>query len=471
MTKNRPDKPYTATQNACKMCTPLGAALAFHGVERSVPLLHGSQGCSTYMRRYLISHFKEPVDIASSNFSEETAVFGGGANLKLAVENVARQYNPSMIGIATTCLSETIGDDVPMILADMGGMIDDTALVHVSTPSYTGTHMDGFHQAVAAIVDRFNPADIKIPYRPKKKKRINLFPGMLSNEDIRHLKEIFEDFHAPHVILPDYSERLEGPSWQEYQAIQEGGTPISEIEKMNVAAHSLELGAILALDQEARAKKNAGAAGKSAAAVLKERFGIPLTRMPIPMGVKASDKFFEALSAMTGKPIPEKYQKQKWRLVDAYVDGNKYVSRKRAVIYGEEDFVVSLAGFLAEIGIIPVLCASGGKSGLLRQALEQTLPDNILGQIVIQDDMDFARMEEQAAELSPDLVIGNSKGYAMARRLKVPLVRVGFPIHDRIGGSRILHIGYKGAQNLFDTIVNAILETRQTESSVGYAYM
>jgi Nitrogenase molybdenum-iron protein, alpha and beta chains len=71
------------------MCTPLGASLVFQGIEGCVPLLHGSQGCSTYMRRYLISHFKEPVDIASSNFTEETAVFGGGANLKLAIENVA----------------------------------------------------------------------------------------------------------------------------------------------------------------------------------------------------------------------------------------------------------------------------------------------------------------------------------------------------------------------------------------------
>src|SRR3989339_1941968 len=81
-------KSYTATRNACKMCTPLGAALVFHGIEGAIPLLHGSQGCSTYMRRYLISHFKEPVDIASSNFSEETAIFGGGANLKLAIENL-----------------------------------------------------------------------------------------------------------------------------------------------------------------------------------------------------------------------------------------------------------------------------------------------------------------------------------------------------------------------------------------------
>ena len=67
---------YRATSNACKLCSPLGASLVFRGIENSVPLLHGSQGCSTYIRRYLISHFNEPVDIASSNFTEETAVFG-----------------------------------------------------------------------------------------------------------------------------------------------------------------------------------------------------------------------------------------------------------------------------------------------------------------------------------------------------------------------------------------------------------
>jgi len=460
-------KPYTATQNACKMCTPLGAALVFHGIERCVPLLHGSQGCSTYMRRYLISHFKEPVDIASSNFTEETAVFGGGANLKLAVENVARQYSPDMIGIATTCLSETIGDDVPMIISGMGSSIKGTSLVHVSTPSYTGTHMDGFHQAVAAVVDQLNPAHKKIVYKPKKKKKINLFPGMLSNGDIRHLKEIFEAFNTPVSILPDYSERLEGPSWKEYQAIQEGGTPVPVIAKMNAGAQSIELGAVLSMAVEK--------GFTSAGSLLDQRFNIPCTRMPIPMGVKACDRFFEAVSEITGKPIPQRYQKQKWRLVDAYVDGNKYVSRKRAVIYGEEDFVISLAGFLAEIGIIPVICASGGKSNFLKTALEDILPEAVFPQVLIQDDMDFVRMEEKAAalppQLSPDLVIGNSKGYAMARRLNIPLVRVGFPIHDRVGGSRILHIGYKGAQQLFDTIVNTILQTRQSESSVGYSYM
>lgn len=445
------------------MCTPLGAALVFHGIEGTIPLLHGSQGCSTYMRRYLISHFKEPVDIASSNFSEETAIFGGGANLKLAIENVARQYTPQMIGIASTCLSETIGDDVAMIINSMDTSSIPAMLVHVSTPSYTGTHVDGFHHAVQAVVEQCNPDTIKIKYKPRAKKKINLFPGMLSNEDLRHLKEIFMDVKTKMTLLPDYSERLEGPSWVEYQAIQQGGTPIRAIQEMNLATASMEFGSILGSVRK-KGEKTAGS-------WLEHNFDIPCVSLGIPMGVKATDLFFSHLEQLTLKVIPEKYKRQRGRLIDSYVDGNKYVSKKRAIVYGEEDFVTAMAGFLAEIGVIPVLCASGGKSGLLKQALDEIIPKNILKQVSVHQGMDFTQMEKHARELAPDFAIGNSKGYPMARHLGIPLVRAGFPIHDRVGGSRILHIGYKGTQQLFDTIVNTLLRKRQDTSDIGYAYM
>ena len=114
--KRHAPSPSTATRNACKLCAPLGASIAFRGIEGCVPLIHGSQGCSTYIRRYVISHFREPIDIASSNFDESSAIFGGGDNLKKALDNVTRQYRPAAIGIATTCLSETIGDDVRLYL-------------------------------------------------------------------------------------------------------------------------------------------------------------------------------------------------------------------------------------------------------------------------------------------------------------------------------------------------------------------
>jgi nitrogenase molybdenum-iron protein NifN len=90
---------------------------------------------------------------------------------------------------------------------------------------------------------------------------------------------------------------------------------------------------------------------------------------------------------------------------------------------------------------------------------------------MIFEDTDFAGMMEACHDAGANIIIGNSKGYPLSRKLGLPLVRTGFPIHDRIGGQRILHVGYRGAQQLFDRIVNALIEFGQNSSSVGYSYI
>lgn len=446
---------YTPTKNACKLCSPLGASFVFKGVAKCVPLLHGSQGCSTYIRRYMISHFNEPIDIASSNFTEETAIFGGGANLKLAIENIIKQYKPELIGIASTCLSETIGDDVKLILKDYKKNTQEKnqpEIVSASTPSYSGTHIDGFHAAVWSLV---NLIAVK---KNKRNKQINIFPGMLSPADFRYLKEILADFETGYVMLPDYSDTFDGPLWTEYQKIPEGGPPLQEIASMGNACASMEFGRTLA-------------EGKNAGKLLKERFEIPCFSLGLPIGVKETDLFFDALEIITGRPVPEKHIKARDRLIDSYADGHKYVFEARAAIYGEEDLVVGLASFLSEVGITPVLCASGGKSGYLEKTLSDVIPDLEKKKITILDGADFVEIEDATKDLSPDFLIGNSKGYKLAREIKTPLIRVGFPIHDRLGGARIIHVGYRGAQQLFDTISNTLIGLRQDDSPVGYTYM
>ena len=94
--------------NPCKMCMPMGAVTALYGIKRCMSILHGSQGCSTYIRRHMATHYNEPVDIASSSLSEEGTVFGGADNLLKGLANMIRMYQPEVIGVATTCLAETI---------------------------------------------------------------------------------------------------------------------------------------------------------------------------------------------------------------------------------------------------------------------------------------------------------------------------------------------------------------------------
>jgi nitrogenase molybdenum-iron protein NifN len=446
-------KHYTSTRNACKLCTPLGACLAFRGVEGTIPFLHGSQGCSTYIRRYLISHFREPIDIAASNFSEESAIFGGKSNFEAGVQNVIRQYQPKMVAVATTCLSETIGEDMNLMFHEYlreHWQEGHPHLIHVSTPSYSGTHMDGFHAAVREIVAGLTRTG-------ERTRRVNLFPGMVSAADLRHLKEILADFDLPFTVLPDYSETMDGETWSDYEKLQSGGTPIDDIVATGAAQISIEFG---------RTLEKFSTAGR----YLEERFGLSRRLLGLPIGIRETDAFFKMLESASGKPTPVNHSKERGRLVDAMIDGHKYVFEKRAIVYGEEDLVVGITSFLSEIGIVPVLCASGGKSKRLAASLREAVP-TLDERTQIRENYDFAEIGELSADLKPDIMIGSSKGYHIARKLGIPIVRVGFPIHDRIGGQRVLHVGYRGAQQLFDLIVNALMEVKQEGSNVGYSYL
>ena len=449
----KPRPAFVSTRNACRVCTPFGACLAFKGIEGAVPLLHGSQGCATYIRRYMISHYKEPVDVASSNFSESSAVFGGAANLKTALANVIHQYHPKLIGVATTCLSETIGDDVPGIISEfererLDGELP--PLVHVSTPSYSGTHDDGFHATLRATVETLSRGG-------ETENRVNVMSGIVSPADLRHLKDVLADFGVTPNLLPDYSDTLDGPAWDDYQTIPPGGTLIADIERMGRARATIEFSSTADPD-------------RLAGASLLRRHNVPRHILDLPIGVRMTDKFVTILGQLTGLSIPAKHAAERGRLIDSFVDGHKHVFGRRAVVYGEEDLVVGLASLLTEVGIVPAVCASGGTSGRLAERLKAVIPDLPAETLVLQN-VDFAEIEEHLEGLSVDLLIGSSKGYPIAKKLNVPLVRVGFPIHDRLGGARLLHLGYAGAQQLFDRIADAILESKQNGSSVGYAYM
>lgn len=456
MSNNPPKKNNAvATTNACKLCTPLGASLAFKGIEGAVPFLHGSQGCATYMRRYIISHFREPIDIASSALGEKHAVYGGGPNLKKGILNVMKKYSPSMVGVASTCLTETIGDDMHLILSEFRrefGDLDLPDVVHVSTPSYQGTHADGFHRAVQAMVDQLADPNAE------KNGRVALFPGMISPADIRLLRDICHYYELTPTILPDISETLDGPALEDYEPIASGGTPVEEIKALPGTKACIEFG-------DSLPKKSAGI-------TMKEGFNVPAYRISIPLGIRGSDAFHNALTEISGRScLPERYRRERGRLVDAYVDGHKYTFGKRAVVYGEENMIVAVTAFLAEIGIRPVLVGTGAEGKNIAGAIETACGDILKEMPVVREGVDFHDIAEEAETMNPELVVGNSKGQRYARSWNAPLIRLGFPIHDRFGGQRLKMISYEGTQELYDRIVNALIEKKQSDSPIGWGYI
>lgn len=450
-----PSSKRPAATNSCRVCAPLGSVLAFRGLRGCMPLIHGSQGCATYIRRYLISHFREPMDVASTSFDESATIFGGQSNLAAAIKNLVRQYQPEVIGVCTTCLAETIGEDTAGILRQLTR--EDRNLppvIHVATPSFKGCQHKGFHDTVAAILDVAAKGGERMA-------RINLLPGPVSPADLRHLREIVAAFELPVLMFPDYSETLDGPSLASYAPIPAGGVSLKEVADAGRALGTLQLGATL---------EHGPGAG------LERNHGVPLVQANLPIGVRAMDAFLAHLAAFAGPSLdaPSGHTMPAWltaergRLVDAYVDGHKYVSGRRVAVVGDPDLAVAVAGFCAEIGLVPVLVASGALTNRMAAALVGLGLDPATFEVM--EDADYDSIQRRVVELSPDLILGPSKAYPTARALGIPLVRIGFPVHDRIGAGRILHLGYRGTQRLFDEVANALLGHQQDSSEMGYAY-
>ena len=427
------------TVNPCRLCAPLGAVVAMKGFAGMMPILHGSQGCATYIRRYLISHFREPVDVASSSFTEETAIFGGEAQLLAALRNVAARYRSRAVGIASTCLSETIGDDVALFMKALER--EGIPLMQVSTPSYRGSHPEGFRDTVRALLDRFCGTDPQ-----PGTGRVLLTAGLVSPADLRLLGEYLELFGLEAVIAPDYSRTLDGGSWEVYHPLAPGGTDPDRLAALATGTPWIVL--------------SGGGLANGISELLERRLGPGGTLHPYPIGIEAGDALVESLRRAADAPVPPRIENERLRLLDAYADCHKYLSGVRAGVVADADLADGLVRFLAETGVEIAFVAAPDEA---RPFAEAAFP--------VAGGIDHGAVEGLIDEHHPDILFGSSKLYPACRSRSLPLVRVGFPVHDRVGGARLLHLGYRGTLELLDRTVNLLLEERQNRSEVGYAYL
>lgn len=428
--------------NPCKMCMPMGGVMAFKGIENSMVILHGSQGCSTYIRRHMATHYNEPIDIASSSISENGAVYGGTDNLKKGLKNMIKVYNPKVVGIMTTCLAETIGEDIKRIVKEFYSENVKKSLpqiITVPSPGYGGTQSEGYYKALKEIVEQL--AEDITPYS-----KINIICANLNPGDVRNIKSILNSFGVDYIMLPDISNTLDSPHLKEYKKIPEGGTKLEDIVKMAGAIATIEMG--VTVEEQ-----------YSPGTYLQQVFGVPLYKCAVPIGLKATEEFLSLISQITGKAVPEELVEQRGRYIDAMIDSHKYNGEGRAIIYGEPELVYAITSLCFENGIKPVLIATGSKnvkfSKLINSHKFKTNED-----ILILDDTDFETIERYAKELEANIMIGNSDGRRISEKLNIPLVRIGFPIHDRMGAQRKIFTGYYGSLELMDNITNAILERK-----------
>jgi nitrogenase molybdenum-iron protein beta chain len=446
-TEEYKDKNFARTSlviNPAHACQPLGAELAAHGFEGSLPFVHGSQGCASYYRSTMNRHFREPAPAVSDSMTEDGAVFGGQNNLHEALENAYTIYKPKMMPIFTSCMPEIIGDDLTAFIKNAKNkqcVPADFPLPYANTPSFNGSHIHGYDAMLLSILQTLTDGKA---VEGRCTGKLNLIPGFDANTgNYREYKRILKEFGIPYTVLADISETFDSPLDGHYR-IYPGGT------KLDDAADSINGKATITLGPYATAKTFTW---------IKDNYAGKHVAMPTPFGITKTDAFLMKISELFGKPVPESLKAERGRALDLMTDAHQYIHGKKFAVYGDPDYLLGYVSFLLEMGAVPyhILCSKGTKK--LEKEIQALLDASMYGKEgKIYMNKDLWHLRSLIMTDPVDAMIGETHGKFAARDAKIPLFRFGFPIFDRVNLHRVPLVGYQGVTNMLSTICNKFID-------------
>lgn len=429
--------------NPAKTCQPIGAMYAALGIHKCLPHSHGSQGCCSYHRSHLTRHFREPVMASTSSFTEGASVFGGVANLKTSIKNVFAVYNPEIMAVHTTCLSETIGDDIPTIIKS-SEIPEGKLVIHANTPSYQGSHITGFSNMTKAMVHYLAEENSEA-----KKEQVNIIPGFVNPGDMREIKRIVGLMGIKSIMFPDTSGVLDAPMTGQYEMFPRGGTKIKDLVDTGNSKLTIAMG---------------NYASSDAAHLLERKCKVHAVTTRTPIGIRAMDDFLMTLRQYFTREVPYELEEERGQLVDIMTDTHHHFHGKRVAIFGDPDMVIGMTEFLLSLGMVPVHVLTGTPNSGIgvsvgnfeKEIKEMLFQSGIKGRVKAAGDL--FELHQWIKNEPVDLLIGNTYGKYIARAEDIPLVRYGFPILDRSVQTYLPVVGYKGGMRLLEMISGALLE-------------
>ncbi|WP_027417119.1 nitrogenase molybdenum-iron protein subunit beta [Aneurinibacillus terranovensis] len=441
------------TINPAKACQPLGAVLAGLGFEKTLPFVHGSQGCVAYFRSHFARHFKEPVPAVSSSMTEDGAVFGGLRNLVEGLLNSTTMYKPEMIAMSTTCMAEVIGDDLNAFIdtaRQEGAISEDFPVPFANTPSFVGSHITGYDNMMRSILSYLSEEDKGNLRHKEKTEKINLIPGFETyTGNFAEMKRILNLMDVDFTVLGDHSENLDSPANGEYKYYY-GGTKLADVPVAAGAKGTISLGKY---------------ATKKTMKYIEEKWEQPAVSFSTPIGIGATDQLLKKISELTGKPVSQALIDERGRVVDAMTDSHAYLHGKRAAMAGDPDLLLGLISFCLEVGVEPIhiVCTNGDKEFEEEaKALLASSPYGIEGKVYVGKDLWHMRSLVMTDPV--DIAIGSTFMKTVTKDAGIPLIRIGFPIFDRHHLHRYPIIGYQGTLNVLTQLVNTILQKLDDEA-------
>jgi len=431
------------TINPAKTCQPIGAMYASLGIHGCLPHSHGSQGCCAYHRSTLTRHYKEPISAATSSFTEGASVFGGQANLLQGINNIFSVYEPEVIAVHTTCLSETIGDDLKQIKTkaeNEGKIPPGKHVIFANTPSYVGSHVTGFASMTKSMAMQAKPSG-------KKNGKVNIIPGWVEPADMEEIKRLGGLIGVKSILFPDTSGVLNGPLSGEYMMFPEGGVTMAELQSTGDSIGTLALGEWCSAE---------------AARWLDANCKVPCSVLDMPFGLKATDRFIDALRTIAGVSVPEEIAHERGQLVDMISDMHQYLYHKKVALVGDPDQLIAMTEFLVSLDMCPVHVITGTPGSAFEKKIRE-LTAEMPFEVNVKAKGDMFLLHQWIKNEPVDLLIGNTYCKYIARDEDLPLVRWGFPILDRQGHQYFPTVGYKGGLRLLEKILNALLDRKDRD--------
>ncbi len=424
-----------------KVSQTIGATLAFLGFNRSIPMLHGAQGCTAFGKVFFVLHYREPIPLQTTAMDQVSTVMGSEDSVVEGLKTIAEKNDPLIIGVPTTGLTETQGSDMGMAVKQFRQQypqFDHISVVPVSTPDFTGCLETGFAKAVEEIIKTTVPFAEEAGTKPGRDcRQINVLVGSsLTPGDLDELKEIIEAFGLRPLVVPDISDSLGYLGEGDFSPLTIGGTEVSQLATLGDGVASLVIGRSMF----------------KAADELAARTGVPDYRFDHLMGLDAVDALVDRLHQITGEPVPAKLERQRAQLQDAMLDSHFMLGMARFAIAADPDLLVALDQMLAGMGAETVAAVSPVNAPVLQDMVSESVK---IGDL---EDLERIASVEQA-----EVLITNTHGVESAARLGIPLLRAGFPQYDQLGGAQKTWIGYRGSrQTLFD-LANILLSLEKGE--------
>ncbi|KIH77329.1 nitrogenase molybdenum-iron protein NifN [Geoalkalibacter ferrihydriticus] len=406
--------------NPIKLSQPMGAALAFLGVNRCMPLMHGALGCASFTKVFLTRHFSEPIAIQTTAVTDITAILDGGDyNIVEAVKNITAKVSPRLVGLHTTGLTETKGDDIAGVAAKI-----DVPLVHVNTPDYEGGLESGWALATRALIRQLVRPTTEI-----KPGKLVLLPHVgLQPIEVEKIKDFITLFGFEVHALPDLSTSLDGHLGQKQGALSGGGIEVEDIKNLAEAGLVVTVGASMKPCGAAFLEKNPGAAA---------------FHFDHLQGLEATDALVAMLLAQSATQVPHpSVVRWRLRLQDALLDSHFALGQTRFLVAGDPDQIA---------GICQALHEAGGRVALAVASVDSPQLTEIKAARILVGDLQDAEILHDEY----DMILGNFHCEALADRYRKGLVLRGFPNWEQVGNQLKNDVLYEGGSYFLFEAANA----------------